>query len=78
MYSINVGIIFGKCLKYFFYVTIANNIVPFVYLGLILTIFNEGVYLTFTSQSSIWPAIYFSSIVKSRSNPFLEPTSTKQ
>ena len=24
------------------------------------------------------PSIYFSSIVKSRSNPFLEPTSTKQ
>ena len=30
------------------------------------------------SQSSIRPSIYFSSIVKSRSNPFLEPTSTKQ
>ena len=40
-----------------------------------LTIFNEGAYL---SQSSIRPSIYFSSIVKSRSNPFLEPTSTKQ
>jgi len=30
------------------------------------------------SQSSIWSSIYLSSIVKSRSNPFLEPTSTKQ
>ena len=30
------------------------------------------------SQSSIWPSIYCSSIVTSRSNPFLEPTSTKQ
>ena len=30
------------------------------------------------SQSSIRPSIYFSSIVKSLSNPFLEPTSTKQ
>ena len=29
-------------------------------------------------QSSIRPSIYFSSIVKSRSNPFLEPSSTKQ
>ena len=30
------------------------------------------------SQSSIRPLIYFSSIVNSRSNPFVEPTSTKQ
>ena len=30
------------------------------------------------SQSSIRPSIYFSSIVNSLSNPFLEPTSTKQ
>ena len=30
------------------------------------------------SQSSITPSIYFSSIVKSCSNPFLEPISTKQ
>ena len=30
------------------------------------------------SQSSIRPSIYFSLIVKSRSNRFLEPTSTKQ
>ena len=30
------------------------------------------------SQPSIKPSIYFSSIVKSRSNPFLEPTSTNQ
>ena len=30
------------------------------------------------SQSSIRPSIYISSIVKSRSNLFLEPTSTKQ
>ena len=29
-------------------------------------------------QSSIRPSIYFSLIVKSRSNPFPEPTSTKQ
>jgi len=36
-----------------------------------LTIINEGAYLTFKS-------IYYSSIVKSRSNPFLELTSTKQ
>jgi len=32
----------------------------------------------FTFESSIRPSIYFSSIVKSHSNPFLEPTSTKQ
>ena len=30
------------------------------------------------SQSSIRPSIYFSSMVKSCSNPFLKPTSTKQ
>ena len=30
------------------------------------------------SQSSIRPSIYFSLIVKSRSNPFLEPISTKR
>ena len=30
------------------------------------------------SQSSIRPSVYFSSIVKSRSNPFLESTSIKQ
>ena len=30
------------------------------------------------SQTSIRPSIYFSSIVKSRSNPYLEPTSTMQ
>ena len=30
------------------------------------------------NQSSIRPSIYFSAIVKSRSNPFLESTSTKQ
>ena len=30
------------------------------------------------SENSIRPSIYFSSIVKSRSNPFLERTSTKQ
>jgi len=41
------------------------------FLVLVWTIFNEGAYL---SQSSILPSIYFSSIVKSRSNPFLEPT----
>ena len=32
----------------------------------------------YLSQSSIRPSIYFSSIVISRSNPFLEPTSTKE
>ena len=48
------------------------------FLVLVLTISNEGAYLTFLSQSSIRPSICFSSIVKSRSNPFLEPTSTKQ
>jgi len=37
----------------------------------------KEVYLQHLSQSSIRPSIYFSSVVKSRSNPFLEPTSTK-
>ena len=41
---------------------------------LVLTIFNEGV-IWHLSQSSVRPSNYFSSIVKSRSNPFLEPTS---
>ena len=41
------------------------------------TIFNEGAYLTFRSIFHK-ALIYFSSIVISRSNPFLEPTSTKQ
>ena len=41
----------------------------------ILTIFIEGADLTF---NSILPLIYLSSIVKSRSNPILEPTGTKQ
>ena len=45
-------------------------------LVLVLTIFNEGAYLTFKSIFHK-ALIYFSSIVKSRSNPFLEPTSTK-
>ena len=46
---------------------------------LVLTIFNEGVYLIFKYLiSSIRPSIYFSLIVRSRSNPYLEPTSTKQ
>jgi len=44
---------------------------------LVLTIFNEGAYLTFKSIFHK-ASIYFSSIVISRSNPFLEPTSTKQ
>ena len=42
-----------------------------------LTIFNEGAYLTFKSVFHK-ALMYFSSTVKSRSNPFLEPTSTKQ
>ena len=56
------------------------NIATFykIFLVWVLTIFNEGAYSTFDlSQSSIRPSIYFSSIVKSRLNPFLEPTSTK-
>ena len=45
--------------------------------SLVLTIFNEGAYLTF--KSIFHKALnYFSLIVKSRLNPFLEPTSTKQ
>ena len=36
------------------------------------------VHIWHLSQSSIRPSIYFSSFVKSGSNPFLEPTSTKQ
>jgi len=47
------------------------------FLFLVLTIFNEGSYLKFKS-SSILPSIYFSSNVKSRLNPFMEPISTKQ
>ena len=44
---------------------------------LVLTIFNEEAYLTF--KSIFHKALnYFSSIVKSRSNPFLLPTITKQ
>ena len=38
---------------------------------------NEG-FIWYLRQSSIRPSIYFSSIVKSRSNLFLEPTGTKQ
>jgi len=45
---------------------------------LVLTIFNEGAYLTFKSQSYVRPSIYFSLIVNSRSKPFLKPTSTEQ
>ena len=43
----------------------------------VLTIFTEGL-IWHLSQSSIRPSLYFSSIVKSRSNPFLESTSIKQ
>ena len=43
---------------------------------LVVTIFNEKAYSAF--MSSIRPSIYFSSIVISRSNMCLEPTSTKQ
>ena len=49
------------------------------------TLFNKGAYLELTReiiwnicQSFIWHSIYFSLNVKSRSNMFLEPTSTKQ
>ena len=45
--------------------------------NMFLTIFNKGAYWHL-SQSSIRHSIYFSLIVKSRSNPFLEQTSTKQ
>ena len=49
----------------------------FLFLFLFLTIFNEGAYLIL--KSIFHKALnLFSSIVKSRSNPFLEPTSTKQ
>ena len=50
-------------------------VVSFLYSfwGVLLTLLNEGA--TFhLNQSSIRPSIYFSSIVKSRSNQFLEPT----
>ena len=43
----------------------------FIVFGLVLTIFDSF------SQSSIRPSLCVSSIVKSRSNPFLELTSTK-
>jgi len=47
------------------------------YFAFVLTIFNEGAYLTF--KYFFHKAFnYFSSIVKSRSNPFLEPISTNQ
>ena len=39
---------------------------------LVLTIYNDGLIWQF-SQSSIRPSLYFSSIVKSGSNPFLGP-----
>ena len=45
--------------------------------SLVLTIFNEGL-IWQLSQSSRRSSIYFSLIVISRSNLFLEPTSTKQ
>ena len=47
------------------------------FLVLVLTIFNEGGLIWHLSQSFIRPSIYFSLIVKSCSNLFLEPTSTK-
>ena len=68
---------------YFCYNQYINNILNARkfdrHINVCLTIFNEGAYLIWhLSQSSIRPSIYFSSIVKSRSKPFLEPTSTKQ
>ena len=45
--------------------------------GLVLTICNKG-FFWHLSQYSIRSSLYFSSIVKSHSNPFLEPASTKQ
>ena len=48
-----------------------------MFLVLDLTIFNEGSYLMINSILHK-ALIYFSSIVNSRSSPFLEPTSTKQ
>ena len=44
---------------------------------LVLTKFNDGTYLTFKSIFHK-ALIYFSTIVISRSYPFLEPTSTKE
>ena len=44
---------------------------------LVLTIINEGL-IWHLSESSIRPVIDYTLIVKSHSNPFLEPTSTKQ
>ena len=38
-------------------------------------IFNKGAYLIYISKK---PSIYFNSVMKTRSNSFLEPTSTKQ
>jgi len=46
------------------------------YIDLVLTVLNEGAYLTF--KSIFHKALNFSSIVISRSNPFLEPTIIKQ
>ena len=57
--------------------TVYRLLLSLIGIILFLTIFNEGAYLTVKSVS-IRPSIYFSSIVKSRSNPFPEPTSTKQ
>ena len=56
---------------------LAINSYKYISYILALTIFNEGV-IWHLSQSSIRSSIYFSLIVNSRSNPFLEPTSTKQ
>jgi len=53
-----------------FYNAIVSDSHLFLLLFLTLTIFNE--------VSSLSTSIYFSSNVNSSSNPFLEPTSTKQ
>ena len=45
---------------------------------LVLMIFNEGAYLKFSVNLPYGPQFNFSVIVISCSNPFLEPTSTKQ
>jgi len=46
--------------------------------GALMVILRILQFLWHLSQSSIRPSNYFSLIVKSLSNPFLEPTSTKQ
>jgi len=45
---------------------------------LVLSIFNEGAYMTFMAISHKALNLNYSLIVKTRWNPFLEPTNTKQ